>query len=1127
MKGELKPLVDSAARERATTDLSTSFCVEAGAGTGKTSLLVGRFLGIVESGKAVCSRIVAITFTEKAAGEMKVRLRQEILKRLADTKCTGDARGNLEAAYDELERAPISTIHSFAATILREHPIEAGIDPNFAQLDALESELFLDECWNDFLMEGAGEWGETLRRFVMLGGSIENLRAIAEALYRRRADRSCERLFDRGETPRAGDGALRRRPEPSDCAAESARQESGTGLKETLLSAAAHLSALARQHCVNPADPGCRAIEKFGEEMKALDRLEGDDLVRFLLALRLPKGKGSKGNWRPAGACAEQKERFGQLAELQEIERKRISDRLRGCLEKFAVGFLAFVEKRKTAMGVLDFDDLLVKVRELCRNGSALNALRERYSYLLVDEFQDTDPIQAEIVYLLAGPPRGRSGSGNRCGSESVPGKLFIVGDPKQSIYRFRKADIEMYELVKARLAGEGELLSITQNFRSVPGIIKWVNETFSDVMQPPEGAAFQPRYEAIHPAREGEGSPVVLIDLELEGENSKAREIRTREGEMIARFIHRLLDSGATVVDAKAREARPVRFGDIAVIYPGTTGIDCYEEPLRAENIPYIVEGGKLYYARDEIRDLSSAVWAIEDPYDALALVGALRSPMFGASDEELFLFVRSGGRLNYLAPGPAAAKFGGIGAAFALLTELHRARNELGSSGTILELLRRTKFLELSLLRPHGEQRVSNLRKAISSARAFEGKINSYRRFARWFRDQEMLVSAESESPIVEEEENAVRLLTVHKAKGLQFPIVILANLVQSKRHSSNILIEDGRRLSFKLGYLETSGHAALAEAEKERETAETVRLLYVAATRAGDMLVIPRMPKAGSYFDLISARLDSEQVEQLALSSLPQLRGKPRPFVRFAELSEEEEKRVAEERARWMQSRARLLERAKAAPLVLVPSKLGSDALASERGAETIGEVSAFPRGSRDRNLLFGQAFHRIMELADLSDTRRLGALAVSVASELGIGNEASELGRLAATTLGSDLIIRAARSSHCYREVPFTLRREGNFIEGRIDLLFEEDGAWTLVDFKTDDTAAVDVDGRFAVYRAQAAVYAFALKGLGVECTGGIALFFVRPNVVKTIELSAAVVREAEELIRGEFLRQAGA
>ena len=1104
MKADRAPLVDSAARARATADLGTSFCVEAGAGTGKTSLLVGRFLAIVESGKAPCSRIVAITFTEKAAGEMKVRLRQEILRRRDDPSLPPGARVNLETAYDELERSPISTIHSFAATILREHPIEAEIDPNYTQLDALESGLLFDECWNDFLVEEAGSWGGTLGQFIMFGGSTDNLRDMAGALYAHRAERSCEHIFDRDGKSRGASAASSARLEPGALRAEQSAGDISSGLRDSFARAAGRLSALVRDHCINPEDRGRTAIEEFIAAMEALETLRDDDLACFLLTLRLPKNRGSKENWRPAEACAEQKDIFRELAELQERERTNMSDRLRARLEGFFDEFLSFVETRKAAIGVLDFDDLLIKVRELCKSADALEALRERYRYLLVDEFQDTDPVQAEIVYLLAGAP------GRGDGLDIEPGKLFIVGDPKQSIYRFRKADIEIYERVKERIAESGAALSIVENFRSVPGIIEWVNETFSGIMQSPGGARFQPRYEAIHPHREGTGAPVVLFDLELEGEDSNAPGIRKREGEAVARLIHRLLEDGMSVMDARSRTMRPIRFGDIAVIYPGTTGIDHYEEPLRAENIPYIVEGGKLYYTREEIRDLASAIWAIEDPYDALALVGTLRSPMFGASDEEMFLFVRSGGRLDYLAPGAGArAKFGDLGAAFELLGELHRRRNELGPSGTMLELLRRTKYLELSLLRPHGEQRVSNIRKAISSARLFEGKINSYRRFARWFRDQEMLASAESESPVVEEEENAVRLLTVHKAKGLQFPVVILANLIQGKRHPSRILVEGGRRIAFRLGLLETSDHAELAETEKLRETAETVRLLYVAATRAGDMLVIPRMPKAGSLFDLIEGCLESGNVAPLRLSALAPLRGEPRAFVKFDEPSRGEREKAARERTVWIEARSRLLERAMRSPRILAPSKLETEAPREPGGAE---------REPRDRKLLFGLAFHRVMELAGLSGARSPAALAASVAIELGIGDAAPELDRLAAAALESDLLQRAARSPRCFRETPFILHRDGNFIEGRIDLLFEENGAWTLVDYKTDDVAAAEVEKRVEVYRPQAAVYALALRELGIECAGGIALYFVRPNIARSIEFSGGLAAEAEQLIR---------
>ncbi|MFA4948410.1 MAG: UvrD-helicase domain-containing protein [Candidatus Krumholzibacteriia bacterium] len=1153
--------VDDAARRRAAGDLETSFCVEAGAGTGKTTLLVGRFLAILESGKASCGQIAAITFTEKAAGEMKIRLRKEIVDRCAEPSLAAEARANLERAYDELERSPISTIHSFAATILREYPVEARVDPNYSQLDALGGALFFDECWSDFLARGAEEWEETLRRFIFFGGSIDDLSAIAAELYAHRAERSCERMFGGGSFPGDCTQPPPRNPDPS------------SELRDEFAAAAARLSALARDRCTNPADRGSLAIREFAAKMGALDLLRGDDLTRFLLTIKLPKNKGSRENWRPAEACAEQKGIFGELDEFRESARAELSDFLRNGLEEFFDEFLASVERRKEALGVLDFDDLLIKVRELLRSESSLDMLRDRYRYILVDEFQDTDPVQAEIVYLLAGAPGGRGRP------EPAPGKLFIVGDPKQSIYRFRKADIEIYERVKERLSESGERLSIVENFRSVPGIVGWVNETFSEIMQPSGDGMFQPRYEAIHSFRSGDGSPVVLLDLELAEGDSGTQTIRAREGEAIARLIHKLMENRATVRDPRKRDERALEYGDIAVIYPGTTGIDHYEEPLRAESIPYVVEGGKLYYAREEIRTLAAAVWAIEDPYDPLALVAALRSPMFGASDEDIFLFTRSGGRLDYLDPGEGATdKPGDLGAAFDLLAELHARRNELGPSGTLLELLRWTKFLELSLLRPHGEQRVSNIRKAVSSARAFEEKRASYRRFARWFRDQEALASAEGESPIVEEDENAVRLLTVHKAKGLQFPVVILANLVQSRRASYRILVEEGSRISFKLGLLETSDHEAFEEEEKAREAAETVRLLYVAATRAGDMLVIPRMPKEGSYFGLIKARLvadtggadgagadgageggadgtgatgagarekpaRSAHVKDLSLSSLPPLRGKPRPFTRFTEPSREAASKAARERSEWLLARERLLAEALKAPFVLAPSKLGAEAFAPATPADAPlvfgpGTPAADGPGavpahfdadpqSRDRLLLFGQAFHRIMELADFSDAGSLSALAASIAAGLGIEDAGPELERVAEAALRSDLIARASRSPRCFREVSFAVPWEGNFIEGRIDLLFEEDERWTLVDYKTDDVTAARANERIEIYRPQAAVYALALKSLGIECAGGIVLYFARPNAAVTIDYSPDLVEEAASLVRAAIIEQTGA
>ena len=1101
--------VDRASRERAASDLDRSFCVEAGAGTGKTSLLVERFLSIVESGRAPAEAIVAITFTEKAAGEMKIRIRREIERRLAGGGAASPARRSLEAALDGIERSPVSTIHSFAASVLREYPVEALIDPMFTQLDALEGSLFFDECWSDFLVERADVHGEAIRRFVSLGGSVAQLPEMARALYDRRGERSCEGIC--AETSAAGGpdrpGGRRGRRESPPLDVEE--------LGGAFMSRIERLRVLARDNCADESDRGFAAIGDLAREVERLSTLRGEDLERALLAVEIPKPKGNKSNWRPPGSCAEQKGIFEELARLQAEARTRCSDAVAAALDGLFDAFLLFADERKAEAGFLDFDDLLIRMRELCKRPAALDALRRRYRFILVDEFQDTDPLQAEIVWLLACGPDGSRGA-------PEGGRLFIVGDPKQSIYRFRRADVETYELVKERLvSGGGERISIVQNFRSVPGIVEWVNATFSAAMQPPAEGRYQPRYEEIHAWRPGSGAPVIVFDLEMEKEKPSSGDIRRREGEAVARIVRDLVASGREVMDPVTRRMEPLSYRHVAIVYPGTTGIDNYEDPLRAEGIPYIVEGGKLYYTREEIRALAAAVWAIEDPYDPLALFGALRSALFGASDEEIFLFTRAGGRLEYLDPGAAALEeFPDLAASFDLLRELHLARNEKGPSRTLLALVNRTKFLELSLLRPHGDQRVANVRKAVAGARAFDAAEGGFRRFARWFRDQEVRAAEESESPLVEEDEDAVRLLTVHKAKGLQFPVVILANLVQARRSGSRIVVGPGGRLAFRIGdALETGDFEALAERESLRERAETVRLLYVASTRAGDLLVIPRVPKGSGYFDIVGGNLEPGRgpVAERRLSEMPPLRGEDRPFVRLEEPRAAQRERHEALREEWRRRRLALIERASRASVFIAPSRL-----AHERAAQTeVPGAGAAPTPtvqSSRRAALFGEAFHRIMERAGTLGAPPLPRLCAAVASELGAGAEASALERLAAAALDSDLMKRAARASRRLREAPFILPVPGGFVQGRIDLLFEEDGRWTAVDFKTDDIPAEAVEERLASYRPQAAVYALALERLGLETSGELVLFFVRPLVARSVAVTGALVAEAEALIR---------
>ncbi len=1088
--GRKRP-VDHEARQRAISDLDTSFCLEAGAGTGKTTILVERFLSIIRSGRAECSTVAAITFTEKAASEMKDRLFFRIEDLLEGKDLSGEERPRLEKARDDLERAQISTIHAFAAAILREFPLEAGIDPDFQQLDGFDSSIFEDECFSEFLGHADKRHEEALRKLMPLGRParcIEMLRELTFFDYHNRSSFALGGIFDDPAVPGGRE--------------EAGRRLDSTAHREYLVSSASRLMDLARTDCISHGDAGFDEISAFFDEVQHLVPLEGLALAARILAVAPPRPKGNQKNWEPAESCRLQKSLCREIAAAHEEYCAAYMDDLRDALSGWCDDFAEFAERKKRRGGVLDFDDLLIGVRRLLDNTAALETIRRRYRYILVDEFQDTDPLQAEIIMLLAGRP-GSSGI------DPEPGRLFVVGDPKQSIYRFRRADVEIYELVKEAIAGAGELLNITQNFRSVPGVIDWVNQAFSALIKQPDDGRYMPRYEPVHAMREGDGPAVFHLDLETD--TVKSDDFRREEGEAVARFIWDLVDSGKEVLDPLTRLRRPVRFGDIALIYRSTTGINHYEDPLREADIPYLVEGGKLYFTRQEVRDISNAVWVIEDPFDSAALLAALRSPMFGFSDEEIFLYRRAGGRLDYLNPEvPEDAGFDTFREAFSLLAGLHSERNSAGPVSTLSRLLARTGYLSTSKLRVHGDQRVLNLRKAIQTARVFEEKVLSFRHYARWMRDQDILGAAEGESPAIDEGENAVRMITIHKAKGLQFPVVILVNLIQAMRGADDFIPRQGGMPALRISGRRTSDYPDASLREERMNTAETVRMLYVAATRAGDMLVIPRSPGTGrgrpKLYSFLAEALSGVDTARLRdLSVLPSGEG---PFTVMPEVTPENTAAGEAARTRWAAARKELLESSPPGPVSVSPSGL-------ER-YEVRGDI--FDGPDRGSALLFGTAFHRMMELA-LQRHRPVGVedAAREAAIECGAEEMEEEMLALGTKAFRSGLMKEAAEAKTLMVEPPFNLPVEGGALDGRIDLVFERGGSWTVVDFKTDDIRPEDVPERLTTYRPQGAAYALALDCLGISPVGRVVFYFVRPGVEMSIEAGPDLLAEGKGLV----------
>jgi ATP-dependent exoDNAse (exonuclease V) beta subunit len=1093
----MKQPVDIDVRNRVVEDLGTSFCLEAGAGTGKTTLLVERLLSILRRGAATGGEIAAITFTEKAAAEMKTRLGRSITGLLAEGGMDDVERERLEAALGDLERLQISTIHSFASAILREHPIEGGVDPGFRVLDAIDSGLFLEECFGSYLASADATGQAPLQRFLSVGGNVDRLRSIALLVYHHREESRGGRIFE-SSRPSCGDGT------GDQCMPER--------LRDRVLSAAGEMERLACEGCDSPDDLGYVEIFRFRDDSAVLESAGADDLTDLLLHFPMPAVKGNMKNWSCAESCRRQKEIARELAVAQEDFRCRYMDSVAGDLMAWCGGFIDYVEERKRVGGFLDFEDLLIRARKVLDDPIALGELRGRYRFILVDEFQDTNPLQAEIVMLLAVKP------GADC-IEPEPGKLFVVGDPKQSIYRFRKADVEIYDLIREKITKAGEAQKITQNFRSVPGITGWVNRAFSRIIERPDDGRYQPDYEPIHPGRSGEGPAVFLLDL---GDDFPGvEEFRGMEGRGVARLIRKLVSGGWKITDRETGRRRKIRYSDIALIYRTTTGIDNYEQPLRDEGIPYMVEGGKLYYTRQEIRDIVNAVWAIEDPFDRMALVSVLRSPLFGVSDEELFLFKRSGGRLCYLDYSPSPGESTGvIGEAFESLADLHRNRGARGTVTTLKLLLSRTGYLSVSKLRPHGRQRLLNIGKMIQTARIFEERMHSFRFFARWIRHQDMYGLVEGESPMIDEDENAVRLLTIHKAKGLQFPVVILVNLVQ--RYGVAIgEMTSGGSLSLSIGKgWKTSGFDRLSQWEHNREEAEIRRLLYVAATRAGDMLFVPRAPKPAGLFEIIQPFVSIEDgsvpgdVSVVDIRDLPAASVPGEPFTRIPGISAAKAGAMLERRERFLSARSELIAGATAGPVIVTPSGLESP------GTDVV-ETAA---GVQSEGALLGRAFHKAIELVmkrrPFQDVSRA---ALKAAVQFGLDERAEEIAGLCGKVLTSPLIAEAVASERLMVEVPFSVPTDpagtgGHLIEGRIDLLFGGGGRWTVVDFKTDDTGEAGIDMRMERYRRQGAVYALALERLGIDPSARVIFYFVRTGKTRSLETGPALLDEARELVR---------
>ena len=1087
---ETAGLADADARERIRADHDTTLIVEAAAGTGKTTSVVSRVVEMVAAGAARVGAIAAITFTEKAAGELRLRIRQGLESRIEDeNRKSGDresgdresgdgtvrdraVRERLEAALSQLEEASIGTVHAFCAAILRERPIEAGVDPDFQILTGAEQRGLFERVFQRFLEGQLEDPGRGIARLLRrsrnpAASPIEMLRqAGLRLLDYRPLDASWKRR------PWNAEGAVR------DLVEKTLERPNGEEVP--------CLFQIEELYRALPKDPpGARrnwlvgsltAAADLGREIRVREAAPGRDtdwLEQALAELKVPGYSGRT----PSGFPHTRKWRDAFRERLAKFQRDSNAD-LAALLREDLRGLIQAYEDAKAKAGKLDFDDLLFRTRTLLLDHPEVREeLAGRFRQIVVDEYQDTDPVQTEIALLLTAeePPDGEWRN-----AVPIPGRLCLVGDPKQSIYRFRRADVGHYLAVKKRLLAHGAAeVRLTTNFRSAPDICDFVNRVMEPVFANAPGAAGLARqvdYSPLHPFRKA------LVQKTASGSAALAaiplahapylRQLEEQEPAAVADFVAGLLESDFGVSSPDGGPPRPVEPSDIALLFRRFRSFrrlvpQPYADALRDHGIPHSLAAVQSYIGSAELSFLRAALTSIEFPDDELSVYATLRGPLFSIPDQDLFLF-RERHRAIRLRPSrarrleldeEATPMDRVIRDALAFLYRLHRRRSHQPIAVTLQQLLGEHRAETGFAFWKSPDQVLSNLRRLTEAARAFEAAGGlSFRAFVEQ-------LAAEADSPdagsahAIDEDVSGVRIMTTHTAKGLEFPVVIVCDgAFQRQGRASRVVNVEKRLYACDLG----SGMVPWdlidgTPAEEAEDVAELDRLLYVSLTRARDLLAAPvsegefpreslLAPVAAGLRPLL-AKGAGGRARRPPETGPPGAPAPPRGGGPLWDLLRKdavggavEEGQSAE--AAFLARRAHAIEKGRAPTRLVASAKAAAAGAAAAVGAaapEAV-EIQWLPQEpGRPGGPAFGQLVHRVLEHIPLDAADSVGDSAVRpeaarAARELRLPEDlAAPAAKAVQAALGHDLLVAARRAEErgaCYRELPLVHFEEGS-------------------------------------------------------------------------------------------------
>jgi ATP-dependent helicase/nuclease subunit A len=1065
--------------------------VSAGAGTGKTKVLVERFARAVCDEGIDVESILVITYTEKAAGELRSRIRAGLVE-----------RGRPDLAR-ELDGAWISTIHGFCNRLLRSHPFAAGVDPRFRVLDESQGRVLRGEAFADALTTFCASDDPARLRLLAVYGA-DGLRRMLTGVYETLRSAGRELVLELGEHPSLAARVDEFR-EAARCLAED--EGSGHAHRETARQALAHL--------------------------------ESDATADRLFEL---------GDLRLRGERAATYEEARRLVEQAALDELAAADR--DLLQELLAGFATAYQEGKDRESALDFEDLQLRARDLLRDDEAIREKEQlRFRSIMVDEFQDTNRLQCELIDLLAGGP----GSHQR----------FFVGDEFQSIYGFRHADVQVFR--ERREQAGGGVLPLTMNYRSRPEVLAVVNHLF--------GADFGDEFQPL--AASGDfpdpvfGAPVELLVTDKSTYSGTDMHWRRGEARAIAGRIRDLIAAG---------DAAP---GEIVLLFAAGTDAEWYEEELRALGVTTYRSTGRGYFGQQQVVDLLAYLRLLRNRYDDEALVSVLASPFVGISNDGLVLLRRAAPKrplfvaLERELPETFPERDAQLLRAFRQRYDRLTAALARLSLERLCERIISEHDYDLAVLaRWDGRRRYANLRKLARLARSYEElRGPDVEGFVRFVRDQEAVGARELEAVAEEEGGEAVRLLTIHAAKGLEFKVVVVADAGRDKAPpaSHEILALSDGRFGFRVADPITSkprgayAYDAVHEARKAEDRAERLRLYYVAMTRAIDRLIISgsidpeRTADDTTPIGWVLGRLDAkDEIERADGEPVELERGGARVILRVDRFTTEPDVTIeapAEDGqlALFDEGGVGALPALVPAlqPLVEIPKppvhrvrRLSFSALAlfdrcsyryyAERvvGMRPTDERRAVPGTPGLAATEIGDAVHRLLELVNLEQPRPPDDLVARVRAWYPRVNddELERIGGFVRSYCDSELARRVAGLSGAQPERPFAFEHDGVLLHGRLDVLQLEGERAVVVDYKTNSLAEgtpeeiVEHD-----YRLQRLVYALACFRAGTHEVEVVYHFLERSDaVVSTVfrvdqlselegELSEAIAR----INAGEF------